>query len=173
MKKFNKVFGIGLSKTGTTSLAAALNILGIKTFDFPRKAYLEEKEKGLPWFSTLKGYQGFTDFPCWLLYRELDALYPGSKFILTVRDPQKWYESRKKHYQARLAEGVKMNWDMSEGSMKNFIDHADEVRNYFRDRPEDLLVMDITEGEGREKLCPFLGVQPLAVPFPHENKRAE
>ncbi len=172
MKSFNKVFGIGLSKTGTTSLGKALTILGIKTFDFPRKAYLEEKEKGLPWFSTLKGYRGFTDFPCWLLYKELDALYPGSKFILTVRDPQKWYESRKRHYQARLAEGITMNWDMSERSVENLIKHAEEVRAYFKGRDEDLLVMNITEGEGWDKLCPFLGAKMPAIPFPHENRRA-
>lgn len=38
MKKNNtkfKVFGIGLSRTGTTSLGTALNQLGIKTIHYP------------------------------------------------------------------------------------------------------------------------------------------
>ena len=33
-----------------------------------------------------------------------------------------------------------------------------------------LLVMDITRGDGWEKLCPFLGVCVPPVPFPHAHK---
>ena len=48
--------------------------------------------------------------------------------------------------------------------------HAD-VRRYFADRPDDLLEMNIIEGDGWEKLCPFLGLPTPAVPFPHLNRR--
>lgn len=168
-RRGEKIFGIGLSKTGTTSLSEALNILGIKSIHKPRKEFLKEKERGLPYFSTLKGYYGFTDFPCWYIYKELDRLYPGSKFILTERDPEEWYESRKKHYQRRLDEGIKLNWDMSENSMKKMIKHNKEVMEYFENRPEDLLILNIIDGEGWEKLCPFLKRKIPKVPFPRKN----
>jgi hypothetical protein len=168
-----KVFGVELSKTGTASLNEALNILGIRSIHMPRAEYLKEKEKGVPYFSTLKRYSGFTDFPCWLIYEELDRLYPGSKFILTVRDPEAWLESRRKHYQRRLDEGVKMNWDVSDDSVKEMIEHNERVVRYFKGRPGDLLVLDITSGEGWEKLCHFLGKKVPDVPFPRKNAAGE
>lgn len=168
-KRDEKVFGIGLNKTGTTSLNEALNILGIKSIHKPRKQFLEEEKRKLPYFSTLNGYSGFTDFPCWVIYKELDKLYPGSKFILTVRDPESWMESRKKHYQRRLKEGVKMNWDISESSINKIIKHNEEVIEHFRGREGDLLVLNITRGEGWEKLCPFLERKIPRVPFPKKN----
>jgi hypothetical protein len=48
--------------------------------------------------------------------------------------------------------------------------HAD-VRRYFADRPGDLMEMNIIEGDGWEKLCPFLGLQVPPTPFPHLNRR--
>jgi 3'(2'), 5'-bisphosphate nucleotidase len=41
--------------------------------------------------------------------------------------------------------------------------------DYFKDRPQDLLVIDVTAGEGWEKLCPFLGKPTPDIPFPKAN----
>ncbi len=41
-----------------------------------------------------------------------------------------------------------------------------EVREYFRERPQDLLVLDICGGEGWSKLAPFLGKPIPEAPFP-------
>ena len=43
------------------------------------------------------------------------------------------------------------------------------VEEYFKDRPQDLLIIDVTAGEGWEKLCPFLGSPVPDVPFPKAN----
>ena len=40
---------------------------------------------------------------------------------------------------------------------------------YFRNRPADLLVINIAEGEGFEKLAPFLSRPIPAEPFPHKG----
>jgi hypothetical protein len=47
--------------------------------------------------------------------------------------------------------------------------HAEAVRQYFADRPDDLLEMDITAGDGWDVLCPFLGMPSPTIPFPHVN----
>jgi hypothetical protein len=47
--------------------------------------------------------------------------------------------------------------------------HNREVLEYFADRPGDLVVMDITKGDGWEVLCPFLGLDVHDGPFPHSN----
>ena len=49
-------------------------------------------------------------------------------------------------------------------------EHERGVREYFRERPGDLLVMDICAGDGWEKLCPFLGLPAPPAPFPHANE---
>ena len=49
--------------------------------------------------------------------------------------------------------------------------HNKEVREYFKDRPNDLLVMNICAGDGWEKLCPFLDKNIPAGPFPYMHKK--
>lgn len=44
--------------------------------------------------------------------------------------------------------------------------HYRNALEYFRDRPGDLLVIDVTAGEGWEKLCPFLDLPVPEQEFP-------
>ena len=52
---------------------------------------------------------------------------------------------------------------------EQFVDHHRRVEEYFRGR-DDLLVMRVTEGDGYEVLCPFLGVPTSTQPFPWSHK---
>jgi hypothetical protein len=53
--------------------------------------------------------------------------------------------------------------------VRDYQNRNEEVRSYFADRPGDLLVLDVVGGEGWERLCPFLGLEPPAGPFPRLN----
>jgi hypothetical protein len=169
--KYNKIFGIGLNKTGTTSLTEALNILGIKTLHYEgiRKSIEFERKNNLKILSTLKEYRGFTDSPIPYLYKKLDKEYLNSKFILTIRPLNSWLKSRikhakrKNHYLKNCFFIYKKRWE----------NHNKEVLDYFKDRPNDLLVMNICKEDGWEKLCPFLGIPIPDIPFPHLNKSSE
>ncbi|MER9743949.1 sulfotransferase [Mesorhizobium sp. M0187] len=94
-----KVFVIGRNKTGTTSLAAALGMVGYRIGS-------QHQAEGLldDWhrrdFRALIDYchsaDAFQDVPFSLpsTYRALDIAFPGAKFILTVRDSaDQWYKS--------------------------------------------------------------------------------
>ncbi|MGQ9686398.1 MAG: inositol monophosphatase family protein, partial [Thiobacillaceae bacterium] len=176
-----KIFGIGLSKTGTSSLAHALEILGYRVKDYPG---IERYVPGDPSCidpALLEHYDALTDTPIPSFYRELDRAYPGSKFILTVRERAGWLKSCQKQFTEKLA--AKQN----EAHNRLFLDlygttvfdtekfsagyerFVAGVLEYFRDRPRDLLVMDITGGDGWEKLCPFLGKTVPDQPFPKAN----
>lgn len=48
--------------------------------------------------------------------------------------------------------------------------HNNEVMRYFKDRPEDLLVMDLAKDDGWETLCAFLGKSVPDIAFPYANK---
>ena len=176
-----KIFGIGLSKTGTSSLAHALEILGYRTKDYPGI------ERYVPGDLTsidpawLENFDALTDTPIPSFYRELDRAYPGAKFILTVRERESWLRSCQKQFTDKLA--AKQN----EAHNRLFMDlygtpvfdrekfaagyerFVNGVMEYFAHRPQDLLVIDITGGEGWEKLCPFLGKPIPEQPFPKAN----
>ena len=78
-----KVFGIGLSKTGTRSLAEALIILGYKTIHYPWS------------MEDIANHEASLDIPVACRYKVLDLLYPNSKFILTTRPFNEWIEKRR------------------------------------------------------------------------------
>jgi len=176
-----KVFGIGLSKTGTSSLAHALEILGYRTKDYPGIVRYTRGELSSIDLEVINSHDAVTDTPIPSFYRELDARYPNSKFILTIREREGWLKSCKKQFTPKLAE------NQSDAHKYLFLDlygtdvfdeqkfsrgyekFVGEALKFFESRPHDLLVIDITAGQGWEKLCPFLGKPIPDVPFPKAN----
>jgi len=174
-----KVFGVGFQRTGTTSLAAALNMLGIKTLHFPKELYDNLDH------DIIREYDGFTDDPITLLYKALDKRHPSSQFIHTIRDEESWLKSIRWLF---TTGAEKFNWQHNKyvdvfnlqlfGTtrfdeklfLEKYRAYNQEVEAYFKHRPEDSLRLDITRGEGFEKLCPFLGKPIPTAPFPHLNQ---
>ncbi len=98
----NKVFCIGEPKTGTSTLGICLRVLGIKSCGGWRPDLsLLWNGDGLDFDLLLeesKKQNAYHDFP-WnymQLYQKFDKVYPNSKFILTVRDSDKWFDSFKR-----------------------------------------------------------------------------
>jgi hypothetical protein len=187
LKGHQKVFGLGLSKTGTSSLGEALNMLGISTIQYPHdQKTLAELRSGNYKLSILGEYQGIVDITVAPYYAQLDRIYPNSKFILTVRDKHSWLRSIEAHWRSKSG---RMNKDPQYKEFTEFIyaclygsleyhkdrflyvydTHVRNVQDYFRSRPEDLLVLDICGGDGWEKICPFLGLSIPRARFPHAN----
>jgi hypothetical protein len=176
-----RVFGIGLSKTGTCSLTRALNILGIPTVHGPNDPVTQaEFRSGQLNLTILNQFQGITDIPTSFFFKEFDHLYPGSKFILTIRDLESWLHSIRIHYERMpITEWRKFIRTLLYGNVtferemyaKRFEEHHAKVHAYFEGR-NDLLILDICKGQEWQKLCSFLGKDVPAVPFPHENRTA-
>lgn len=183
-----KVFGLGLSKTGTSSLTDALNILGIKSVHYPHDDRTFDELRGGNYnLSILEQYQGIVDIPVAPFYAQLDGLYPKSKFILTTREKNAWLASCDTHWRLMI------EWRDNFPQFKRFHEfisacvygtlsfnpnrfayvydtHVKNVYDYFENRPDDFLVIDICAGEAWEKLCPFLGMEIPDCPFPHANE---
>lgn len=98
-----KVIGAGFGRTGTTSLKAALEELGFipcyhmtEVFAHPEHAdFWLSAWRGEPadWDGVLEGYEAAVDWPACTFYEELMERNPDAKVILSVRDPERWYES--------------------------------------------------------------------------------
>lgn len=172
------IFGIGLSKTGTTSLFSALDQLGYRagTYRHLRALGLADWFRGNFATDYLADYDALTDLPMATFFPQLDKRYPGSQFILTVRLSDSWLESARAHFtrdpksdfgrDVRLATYGVTGFDRDRFRYV-YDTYVRNVGEYFRGRPEALLTMDIVGGEGWEKLCAFLGRPIPDGPFPN------
>ena len=98
-----KVIGAGMPRTGTSSLKVALSELGfdpcyqmLPLLSHPEQVnFWSSASKGqkMDWSELFRDYQATVDFPSYRYYDKLLEYYPKAKVILTVRDPEEWYES--------------------------------------------------------------------------------
>ena len=181
-----KYFGIGLSKTATSSLEWAMRDLGFRAKHYLREYEYQDLLNGKPAKNRLQNsmsnYDFFDDLPIPMRYKELDERFPNSKFIYTNRDIDQWLDSCKAHWERR-GKVTTQNWPNyrielfgqlnydADVFRNTYVQHKLEVVEYFKDRPDDFLIMDICAGDGWEVLCPFIGRAAPSKPFPHKNIR--
>lgn len=179
-----KVFCIGLSKTATTSLTEALKMLGLDAVHWhATKHAFRYTDHGIaidwPLFDR---HDAFADTPIARIYPELDRRYPGARFILTLRDPERWLRSFADQFagggldpfSAQLHRDL-YGTDRFDASLCRaaFARHTEQARAHFATRPEALLEMDIGAGDGWGPLCAFLDLPQPHQPFPRRFSRAE
>lgn len=195
------VIGAGFGRTGTLSLKGALEQLGfgpclhmVPLLQDPQRSALIRKaaEGDIESLDVaLDGYRATVDWPTAYFWRELADRHPAAKIVLTVRDPQKWYDSadRTIHAAANAGrESGRMDQDVigmvdatvwqgtfggrfadREHAIRIFDEHNARVR---REIPADrLLVFEVAQGW--EPLCAFLGVPVPETPFPRVNDTAQ
>lgn len=169
----NKIFGIGLSRTGTTSLSHTLKEIGINIIHYPNESKLFDSNN-----------DGACDIPAAVHYKKLDKKFPNSKFIYTIRDKDEWLFSIGRYLE------YKKDRKMTPWELKNRIElygqitfdkdmfatkydeHDNSVRAYFKEREQDLLIINICAGDKLEKLLSFIGGhnELSNKKFPHINK---
>lgn len=207
-----EVIGAGLGRTGTMSLKAALETLGfgpcyhmIEVFENPEHIpFWEAATRGedVDWERIFSGYRAAVDYPEASFYKVLMERYPDAKVVLSVRDPERWYESaRNTIYRASEAansplifviarfvprlRGMKRAVNMNDDLIwKRGFDGRFEDREYAMDVfrrhneeakrhvPPEKLLVYEVK-EGWGPLCDFLGVPVPDEPFPRLNDTAE
>lgn len=188
--KQKKIFGIGLSKTGTTSLTQALKLLDHKAVHFPFFHLKPQKDSLELNYHKIDKWDAMTDTPIPYFYKELDRHYPESKFILTIRNIDEWLDSCENNH-------IWPGEYVHDKAVSNFLyitqilqlhhalygsvwfdrkrfrhfyhKHIDDVLCYFSNRPADLLVYNIGNGDEWKPLCKLLGKQVPEIEFPRKN----
>jgi hypothetical protein len=207
-----RVIGVGFGRTGTASLKLALERLDLGPC-YHMTSVLERPERAGEWLAVARGessdwdgifagFQSTVDWPAAAFWRELIAAYPGAKVILTVRDPERWYDSMEKTIlevwkragslrdsrigpllnlaQPGFGRFLAMNREVIvERVFGGRMDRADAVAAFRRHAdevrstvPADRLLV-FEVAEGWGPLCAFLGVTVPDEPFPHVNDAAE
>jgi hypothetical protein len=165
----NKIYGIGLSRTGTTSLTHAMWENGCNMIHYPQFSNLFDPKN-----------EGASDLPAAIYFKELDKKFPDSKFIYTIRDKESWIKSMENHFTKHVSVNswLKENRIKMYGSidfnkelcLQAYDSHDQNVREYFQNR-EDFLIINICGGEGWRKLSAFLNIQAdTTLEFPHKRK---
>ncbi len=178
----NKVFCLGLPKTGTTSLSACFNQLGYKCSNYhttPENFVMNKDYDSL--FNYCRKFNFFKDFPWGVVFQILDEKYTDAKFILTERlNEDIWYKSMINHIDFKRYPHVKSGARFrkyffgyeypieDEKSYKEkYLSQNAIIKKYFGDR---LLVLCFEKGHGWSELCQFLEISRLNRQFPHLNK---
>ncbi|GDX52970.1 sulfotransferase family protein [Bacteroidota bacterium] len=174
-----KIICVGYQKTGTTTIRQALTILGYKIAGNNHNLLLPILHKRFDIIlDFIDKVDAVADNPWPKIYKELDIEIPGCKFILTLRDEESWYKSVSSHigelrnpmHEWLYGKGKGVPKYNKESVIETYRNHLAEVHEYFKNRPEDLLIMDLKKGDGWEKLCAFLNKEIPEIPFPHANK---
>jgi hypothetical protein len=191
-----KVIGAGLGRTGTLSIKLALEQLGFGPcyhmtevlMDPSRALSWVRAADGRPdWSETFNGFESTVDYPGCAFWRDLSQFYPSAKILLSVRNPQDWFDStqqtifsdehNKPFARATLSEFFDKTVFKAYGDRiheRDFMVAAFQRHNAEVERvvPKDrLLVYEATQGW--PPLCRFLGVPTPESPFPRVNSREE
>jgi hypothetical protein len=181
-----RIFGIGLNKTGTTSLKRCFEALGLQPIAPAKGARHNSVTHAIldhgdyePALRFAEEYRCFEDRPwnLWEMYRRLDERFPDSRFILTVRSPDAWWKSverwltvTKPRMTRIYCRQLGVRSISREAMLDGFHAYNRAVKRYFEGRP-DLLVFEIGR-EGWEPLCTFLDHPVPEIPFPYTNRQS-
>ncbi|MDO8206576.1 MAG: sulfotransferase [Gallionella sp.] len=199
-----KVFCIGANKTGTTSVEHVLRSLGLTVgnqeqaemlvFDWAERDYRRI-------IKYCQSAQAFQDVPFSLhgTFQVMDDAFPGSKFILTVRNNvDQWFGSLVRFHTAIVGKGriptaddlrqfnyrypgfmldvLRLSYGADKSTLYNrdvysqyYEDHNNQVKEYFKERPDDLLILNVEEPDAMERLVKFLGYPYTGQKMPHLN----
>lgn len=179
-KRPAKVFIIGFHKTGTTSLGKALQILGYKVcgslkngYGYRHQAnpreYIFSKAK-----DQVEKFEAFQDTPWFLYYKELYALFPNAKFILTIRPEEKWLNSVQKHFGKKTFHYHDLIYNTADSIThgdhykKVYNEHNDDVIKFFEGN-KNFMILNV-ENARWEDLGNFLETAIPNSEFPFANK---
>lgn len=193
-----EVIGAGLGRNATFSTKFALEHLGFGPCHHMAEVFADARRQvplwldviaGRPdWDEVFRGFRSTTDYPACSYWRELADHYPQAKVVLTVRDPDSWFESVSETIFSEAMQGGLRGspaGDMMQGAIFAHFDGGDITDRAFmtdwyvrRNQsvvdglPADRLLV-FHPRDGWEPLCAFLGVAVPAEAFPKVNSRDE
>jgi hypothetical protein len=197
-----QVIGAGFGRTGTLSMKAALEQLGLGPCYHMLELIQEPARAGhwqaaldgeaVDWEEVFTGFRSAVDWPAAHFWPQLAAAFPDAKIILTLRDEDKWYKSisstifqvmnspREEVEPERMATRAMTRQLILDTVFGGNIDNRNAVLAAYRrnieavqrDVPADRLLV-FDVAEGWAPLCRFLEKPVPEAPFPRSNSTEE
>ncbi|KAH8701590.1 hypothetical protein BGW36DRAFT_423897 [Talaromyces proteolyticus] len=160
-----KVFVIGLSRTGTTSLGDALASLSLRRSGWndihSRHLYhMFAANRTAPLISYARKYDALEDLPWALAYKHLATAFPDARFILTTRmNETNWLQSMERHTERREWIGNKKTFGCKkvcgekcrETFLETYREHNKEVRKFFEEEGQGRLLEIVIDAPTERK----------------------
>lgn len=171
-----KVFGVGLNRTGTKTLAACLSRWSAchRSFDAAAFDWWHAGNVG-QMVNTARAFQTFEDWPWAIAYADLDAAFPNAQYILTRRrTADEWFGSLCRHAERtgptrfrKAVYGHEMPHAFRAHHISVYERHLEDVRRRFASREGRFLEVCWDEGDGWANLAKFLSMDEPDEPLPH------
>jgi hypothetical protein len=184
-----KVFCIGLAKTGSSSLAKALEYMGfhlgrrqvIFKQHYPELDLLKaiEEKQYEKILAVLPKYDAFVDNPWPSLYQVVAKAEPSAKFILTTREEKTWIVSALSYFGDSQSKFRVLNYGKANpiGNEAEYLEryrkHNQEVIEYFKEETDRLLVLPLEANDKWEQLSTFLGRKKPKLDYPVVNQTSK
>lgn len=177
-----KIFCIGLSRTGTKSLASALTLLGYDTAH-----WLNPITQNILCRDDYFLFEGYSDITVAADLPWLRENFSNARYILTERDSASWEPSIARHYYSIAGVNAPIQLstqgasrfsgrpaavaDLLYGGVDSWGDagraYTQTVNKIFSADVHRLLTMNIVAGDGWDELCAFLDRPHPRASFPH------
>ena len=149
--KYSKIFVIGFNKTASTTLHKLFKVNNLKS------------QHTTNW--DLSNYDCFSDNGNLNDFKKLDNMHKDSIFILNTRNLTNWVSSRFKHGH-RQHERLKRdkNWaypctpELALQWIADRENYYSQVLNYFKDRPNKLIILSIDHPNWKQFISAELGI---------------
>lgn len=196
-----QVIGAGFGRTGTHSLAVALGRLGFgPCYTLPEvnknpghiDIWNEAIDgKQVDWRALYRDYRSAVEWPTVSFLRKLLPAFPEARVILTMRDPDSWYESAAATIfpgleataehpdpETRARSNMKRRLILEQTFSGRYWEKAHAIEVY-QTHVQDVLrmvpahrLLQFRVADGWDPLCEFLEVREPDEPFPWRNERA-
>lgn len=195
-----RVVGAGVGRTGTASLQSALaTLLGEPCYHM-REVFSRPEHVGtwhaaargdaVDWPALLSGYAAAVDWPASAYWRELSAAFPDALVLLSVREPERWWDSADETIfptirdRGAMPEAMlpwhDMVMEMLRSRFTDALDDRAACLAAFERHNEDVRaavpaerLLEWTASDGWGPICQALGLPVPATPFPRTNTREE
>jgi len=190
-----RVVGAGLGRTGTNSLKLALErLLGaacyhmMEVFAHPEHIpvwHAAARGQMPDWRTLFAGFGAAVDWPAAAFWPELSAAFPDALVLLSLREPQAWWQSASETIFPSIRQQTGSEWhamvdelfaarftmaiDDPAAAIAAFERHNARVRATV---PAHHL-LEWRAADGWAPFCAALGVPVPNEPFPHTNTRAD
>ena len=195
-----RIVGAGLGRTGTASLKMALERLLASPCYHMREVFAHPEHisgwraaiRGeLPdWNVFLQSYAASVDWPASAFWPELSAAFPDALVLLSLRDPETWWESADETIFPTIRTPIPLGSEHREwpdmvrelfaARFTSALDDRDACIAAFRRHNQRVResvpagrLIEWTPGDGWAPLCEALEIPEPDEDFPHTNTRAE
>jgi hypothetical protein len=180
MSKYNKIFNLGLSKTGTTSFNSLMKELNLKSIhDTPISEHtIDELKKEFVYADCFSGTLAHR-------FKDIYEAWPQAKYILTTRNTKTWLKSARKQFCEENGMGMFQFredvfgtyeiWKLSDEELiYKYNKINEEIKDFFKDKENfmELNFIDSTDKKNlMKKLLNFLEIESVTnLEFPHGNQ---